>query len=176
MFSSVIPITRSSIVSLIGRDERRSVARQLADRTPSVMLCRMRVRCSAFLLVLAGATVSGARAPAASAQNGLVATLTFAKHAGTAIYLPIRVNGGRVGYWALDSGASECIIDRSIAQQAGLTTPGGRDIHGAGKGTVRLDSITGAVRLEIGGRSLFTVPTSGLGKSYDVAFGTLDTV
>jgi hypothetical protein len=45
-----------------------------------------------------------------------------------------------------------------------LATRGARDIHGAGKGAVRLDSITSAVRLEIAGRSVSSCDH----------FGTLD--
>ncbi|HEV7388467.1 MAG TPA: aspartyl protease family protein [Gemmatimonadaceae bacterium] len=90
------------------------------------------------------------------AQAGFIATLPFAKDGGPAIYLPVRINGGAPGLWRLDSGASECIIDRSVAKNARLAARGGRDLHGAGKGTIRLDSIRSAVHLEIAGRAIAT--------------------
>jgi hypothetical protein len=90
----------------------------------------------------------------AEAQNGFIASLPFSSGGGNSIYLPVRINGGNTGWWALDSGASECIIDRSTARRAQLRTRGGRDLHGAGKGTVRLDSIRTPVSLQIGGRAL----------------------
>jgi hypothetical protein len=90
----------------------------------------------------------------AAAQNGFIATLPFAVDAGTSIYLRVRLNNGAWRRWALDSGASECIIDRTVARKAGLVTRGSRQLHGAGKGTVRLDSIRSAVRLDIAGQDL----------------------
>jgi hypothetical protein len=104
----------------------------------------------------------------------VVATIPFSQDSGTSIFLPVRLNGGRPEWWVLDSGASECIVDRSAAVRAKLRIRGGRDLRGAGKGTVRLDSIRSAVRLEIADRSLSTcdhfgavslnAATSGVGR------------
>ncbi|HEX6627465.1 MAG TPA: aspartyl protease family protein [Gemmatimonadaceae bacterium] len=92
----------------------------------------------------------------AEAQNGLIATVPFAGKAGKLIHLAVRMNGGASERWVLDSGASECIVDRAQARRARLTTRGGRGLSGAGKGTVRLDSIRSAVSLQIAGLSLPT--------------------
>src|SRR4051812_1243017 len=81
----------------------------------------------------------------AEAQNRLIATLPFAEDGGKLIHLAVRMNGGASETWVLDSGASECIIDRSHARRAGLSTRGSRGLSGAGKGTVRFDSIRSAV-------------------------------
>jgi hypothetical protein len=88
--------------------------------------------------------------------NALIATIRFAGDAGRSILIPVRVNGGREGWWVLDTGATECIVDRGTAANARLATRGTRQLRGAGKGTVRLDSIRSRVRLEIAGRSLPT--------------------
>ena len=95
-------------------------------------------------------------ASTAESQNGLIATLPIARDAGAAVYLSARLNGGPAQRWALDSGASECIIDRSTARRAQLVTRGRRNLTGAGKGAVRFDSIRSPVRLEISGHALPT--------------------
>lgn len=92
----------------------------------------------------------------AEAQNGLIATLPFARNSGKLIHLAVRMNGGASNRWVLDSGASECIIDRAHARRARLITRGSRGLSGTGKGSVRLDSIRTPVRLQIAGRSLAT--------------------
>src|SRR4051812_38702277 len=89
-------------------------------------------------------------------RNALIAAIPFADDAGTSIFLPVGLNGGKPGWWVLDSGASECIVDRNAAQNAHLRTRGTRELRGAGKGSVRLDSIRTSVNLEVGGRRLPT--------------------
>lgn len=80
----------------------------------------------------------------------------MAADAGALIVMQIRLNDGRPLWWVLDSGASECIVDRSAARRAGLVTRGSRQIRGAGKGTIRLDSIRSRVQLQFGDRTLPT--------------------
>ena len=88
--------------------------------------------------------------------NGLIASVPFAQDAGTSIFLSVGLDGRRPYWWALDSGASECIVDRATAKNAGLLTRGSRELHGAGKGTVRLDSIRSPVHLRLSDRALPT--------------------
>ena len=88
--------------------------------------------------------------------KGWIATIPFAKDGGNSIFLWVAINGQAARWWALDSGSSECIVDRPIAQQLGLLMRGSRQIHGAGKGTVRLDSIKSKIRVEIAGRPIPT--------------------
>ena len=97
----------------------------------------------------------------AEAQTAALATLPFAADAGKAIYLTARVNGTEAGWWVLDSGASECILDRSVAREARLTMRGSRQLGGAGKGTVRFDSVRSPVRVEIAGHPLATCDRFG---------------
>lgn len=66
------------------------------------------------------------------------------------------MNRGIPEWWALDSGASECVIDRSAARKARLVTRGGRELSGTGKGKVHLDSIRSPVSLELAGKPLST--------------------
>ena len=66
------------------------------------------------------------------------------------------MNRGIPEWWALDSGASECIVDRSAARKARLVTRGGRELSGTGKGKVHLDSIRSPVSLELAGKPLST--------------------
>jgi Aspartyl protease len=113
----------------------------------------MQAKTWASIAVVASCALLAA-ARKAGAQNGFVATLPFAADAGTSIYLRVRLNNGASMRWALDSGASDCIIDRTVARKAGLVSRGSRELHGAGKGTVRLDSIRSAVRLDIEGRDI----------------------
>ena len=86
----------------------------------------------------------------------LTAVISFGSGRGTSILLPVKLNGGGTEWWALDSGSSECIVDRAIARQAGLVTRGGRELSGTGKGTVHLDSIRSPVSLQLDGKSLPT--------------------
>ncbi|MFL5483838.1 MAG: hypothetical protein ACJ8AK_16785 [Gemmatimonadaceae bacterium] len=94
------------------------------------------------------------RTATVEAQNGLIATLPFAADAHPAIYLSAHVNDGEAGWWALDSGASECLLDRTTARNAGMVLRGQRNLHGAGKGSFRLDSIRSRVRVRIAGKAL----------------------
>jgi hypothetical protein len=89
-------------------------------------------------------------------SSGVVATLPLAADAGAAVLVSVSLNGSASDWWAVDSGASECIVDRSLARKAKLITRGGRDLRGAGKGTVRLDSIRSSVALRLGGKPLPT--------------------
>jgi hypothetical protein len=109
-----------------------------------------------FAVVSVHANAQASRRFSVDNSSALVATIQFAPDAGTMIFLPVRLNGGKSQWWALDSGASECIVDRSVARNARLVTRGGRDIHGAGKGIVRLDSIRSPVSLTLAGKSLPT--------------------
>ena len=92
--------------------------------------------------------------PSTGNARALVASIPFAPDAGGLIFISVRLNGGKAGWWVLDSGASECIVDRAVATTRNLGTRGSREIHGAGTGTVRLDSIRGDVRLQLAGRSI----------------------
>jgi hypothetical protein len=89
-------------------------------------------------------------------DSALVATIPFAADAGTSILLSVSMNRGIPEWWALDSGASECIVDRSAARKARLVTRGGRELSGTGKGKVHLDSIRSPVSLELAGKPLST--------------------
>jgi hypothetical protein len=80
---------------------------------------------------------------------GWIATIPFAPDGGSSIFLAVAINGQAPRWWALDSGSSECIVDRAVARQLGAVMRGSRQVHGAGKGTVRLDSIKSKIRLEI---------------------------
>jgi len=111
------------------------------------------------ILAIVFAHESVAQTPTSAAADNrpaLIATMPFARDAGTAIFVPVRLNGRDAGWWAVDTGASDCIIDLAEAKRARLATRGGREIHGAGKGTVRLDSIRSAVSLEVAGKNLAT--------------------
>jgi hypothetical protein len=88
--------------------------------------------------------------------NALIATIPIARDVGSTILIATRLNGGKSSWWALDTGASECIVDRSAVKNARLATRGSRELHGAGKGTVRLDSIRSRVNLQLAGQSLPT--------------------
>lgn len=100
----------------------------------------------AWLVVIIAA---GLRRSTAEAQSEVIATLPFATVAHPAIYLSGQVSGGETGWWALDSGASECLLDRATARRAGMVLRGHRELHGAGEGTIRLDSIRSRVRVRI---------------------------
>lgn len=89
-------------------------------------------------------------------DSALVATIPFAADAGTSILLSVSMNRGIPEWWALDSGASECIVDRSAARKARLVTRGGREMSGTGKGKVHLDFIRSPVSLELAGKPLPT--------------------
>ena len=60
-----------------------------------------------------GAQTSSTTSDNAKAQ---VATIRFAQDAGNAIFLSVRLNARSARWWALDSGASECIVDRGEAR------------------------------------------------------------
>jgi predicted aspartyl protease len=87
--------------------------------------------------------------PVSVGPNGLIATIPFAPDAGHAIFVSVGINGQAPQWWAVDTGSSECIVDRRLARKIGLAMRGSRPAHGAGKGTVRLDSIKGKVRLDL---------------------------
>lgn len=100
------------------------------------------------------ASAPSAQTPTGAIENvgkGWIATIPFAKDGGNSIFLWVAINGQTPGWWAVDSGSSECIVDRPIVRQLGPLTRGSRQVHGAGKGTVRLDSIKSKVRVEIVG-------------------------
>ncbi len=107
----------------------------------------------AWLLVIIS---MGLERSTAEAQNKAIATLPFAAISHPAIYLSGQLGNGETGWWDLDTGASECLLDRTAARRAGLVFRGHRELHGAGTGTVRLDSIRGRVPLRISGKA---VPT-----------------
>src|SRR6266404_715277 len=89
-------------------------------------------------------------------DSALVAMIPFAADAGTFILLSVSMNHGIPEWWALDSGASECIVDRSTARKARLVTRGWRALSGTGKGKVHLDSIRSPISLELAGKPLPT--------------------
>jgi hypothetical protein len=97
-----------------------------------------------------------ARAGEAEAANGWIATIPLAADGGTSLFVSVGINGAPPHWWALDSGASQCLIDRSVADGLGLATRGSRQIHGAGKGTVRTDSVRSRVDLKLAGRAIPT--------------------
>ena len=110
------------------------------------------------LVALASHTASAQlpRQSESTNDSALVATIPFAADAGTSILLSVSMNRGIPEWWALDSGASECIVDRSAARKARLVTRGGRELSGTGKGKVHLDSIRSPVSLELAGKPLST--------------------
>jgi hypothetical protein len=115
------------------------------------------VSATALEFLVAGCGVAQDRRETNPANaNALIATLPFAANGGTSIFLSVQLNGGLAGWWVLDSGASDCIVDRATARRAALDTRGSREIHGTGKGTARLDTIRSAVRLSINDRALAT--------------------
>ena len=94
--------------------------------------------------------------PVRGGPNGWIATLPFAPDGGLSILVSVAINGQAPQWWAVDTGSSECIVDRRVARKLGLATRGSRQVHGAGKGTVPLDSIKGRVRLELAGQRIPT--------------------
>ena len=124
-----------------------------------------------WLSLTAAVLCAACSASTAESQNGLIATLPIARDAGLSIYLSARLNGGTTQRWVLDSGAGECLIDRSTARGAQLVTRGRRDLTGAGKGTVRFDSIRSPVRLTISGYALPTCEHFG---AVDLTHATAD--
>jgi hypothetical protein len=110
----------------------------------------------AGILAAIPCTSQTAQPPGGYDANGLQLTIPFAADAGNAIYISVKLNGRNPRWWAVDTGASECIVDSTAAMNSRLVTRGHREIHGAGKGTVRLDSVQGPVHLIIRG---LDVPT-----------------
>jgi hypothetical protein len=109
------------------------------------------------LLAINSASAQPHRQSAAENNAGaLIAVISFGSGSGPAILIPVKLNGGETDWWALDSGSSECIVDRAIAGQAPLVMRGGRELSGTGKGTVHLDSIRSPVSLQLDGKSLQT--------------------
>jgi len=104
-------------------------------------------------------------------DSAVVAAIPFAADAGISILLSVRLNHGAPEWWALDSGASDCIVDRSVAGKARLVTRGGRELTGTGKGKVHLDSIRSPISLELAGKSLPTCEHFGALDLRGVAIG-----
>jgi len=92
----------------------------------------------------------GTRADTGGA-NGWVATIPFAEDGDPLVFVAVRVNGAEAGWWSLDSGASVCLIDRTLARRLRLATRGSRQIHGTGSGTVGIDSVRGPAGLTLRG-------------------------
>jgi len=112
---------------------------------------------SAFtLLAIHSAPAQLPRQSVSENGSAFVATIPFAADAGTSILLSVSLNHGIPEWWALDSGASDCIVDRSVAGKARLVTRGGRELTGTGKGKVHLDSIRSPISLELAGKFLPT--------------------
>lgn len=88
---------------------------------------------------------------AAAGTNGWIATIPFADDGDPWVFLAVRVNGAPPQWWVLDSGASVCLVDKAAARRLGLAVRGTRQIRGAGRGTVGIDSVRGRVRLGFGG-------------------------
>ena len=124
------------------------------------------------LFAIHGVAAQSPQATRTDNAGAFVATIPFADDAGKSILLSVAMNRGSRKWWALDSGASECIVDRSTARNAHLATQGGRDLRGAGKGKVRLDSIRSSVSLELSGKSLPTCTHFGAVDLGGVAVGT----
>ena len=110
----------------------------------------------ALLAIHSACAQSPRQSAAENNAAALVAVISFGSGRGPSILLPVKLNGGEPEWWALDSGSSECIVDRAIARQAGLVMRGGRELSGTGKGTVHLDSIRSPVSLQLAGKSLPT--------------------
>jgi hypothetical protein len=108
------------------------------------------------LLAIHSASAQLSRQSVSENDSAFVATIPFAADAGTLILLSVALNHGTPEWWALDSGASDCIVDRSVAAKARLVTRGGRELTGTGKGKVHLDSIRSPISLELAGKSLPT--------------------
>lgn len=83
--------------------------------------------------------------------NGWQATIPFEIDGDPLVIVDGRVNGGRPSWWVLDTGASLCLVDRTFASRNRLRTGGSRTITGAGKGTVRVDTVTTPIRLTVQG-------------------------
>lgn len=83
--------------------------------------------------------------------NGWQATIPFEIDGDPLIIVAGSVNGGRPSWWVLDTGASLCLVDRAFASRNSLQTGGSRAITGAGKGTVRVDTVTTPIRLTVRG-------------------------
>jgi len=81
----------------------------------------------------------GTRADTGGA-NGWVATIPFAEDGDPLVFVAVRVNGAEAGWWSLDSGASVCLIDRTLARRLRLATRGSRQIHGGGFPSARTAS------------------------------------
>jgi Aspartyl protease/PDZ domain len=61
------------------------------------------------------------------------------------IYLRVGINGHEPGWFVLDSGASGCVIDTTVAKRLGLAMRGNESVRGAGRGAVKLtftDNVT----------------------------------
>ena len=116
----------------------------------------MRLLAALYLVGANSATAQLAHVRGATDENGFVARIPIAPDAGASIFISVSLNGRSAGWWALDSGASECIVDRSTAAKAGLILRGGRNIRGTGMGTVRLDSVRSPINLRLAGQRLAT--------------------
>lgn len=74
------------------------------------------------------------------------------------IYLRVGIDGHKPGWFVLDSGASGCVIDKTVAKQLGLAVHGGVRSTGAGIGTYEV-KFASSVTYSLGGVT-FTVPQS----------------
>jgi Aspartyl protease/PDZ domain len=113
-------------------------------------MCRvLRVLIGLCLLVLAGATdTSGAQLP-------LSIPFDFESNQ---ILLKVSINGTRPGWFILDSGASGCIVDTTVARRLHIKTEGQAQGTGAGHGPVAI-TFANSVTYSLPGTSL-TVPRS----------------
>ena len=89
-------------------------------------------------------------------SNGWIATLPFAEDGDPLMAFAVRVNSGPPQWWIFDGGSSFCIIDRATARRAGLAARGRQAVHGAGNGTVGMDSIQQKLHLSFVGGWGFT--------------------
>jgi hypothetical protein len=97
----------------------------------------------------------------AAGSNGWIATIPFADDGDPLIALAVRVQGHAPRWWILDTGASICLIDSTVASDAGISAKGRRQIHGTGKGTVGIDSIAAPLRLSfVGGFATMCQPAA----------------
>lgn len=83
--------------------------------------------------------------------NGWIATIPFADDGDPLIALAVRVRDHAPRWWILDTGASICLVDSTVAAETGIAATGRRQIHGTGEGTVGIDSVRAPLRLSFVG-------------------------
>lgn len=100
-------------------------------------------RLASLWLLLATVFAVGARAP-----NASVETVPFI-YEDARLYVPVRIAGGPVRWFILDTGATQTIIDTAVAREAGLAFSGSSVVDGVGAGS-SLQSHASSVHLSVG--------------------------